>query len=65
VEIANKQVRMAMNQHATIEEMLEAVFSVVCAAAVAMQQRNKYVSAATVELQQYSCVFYMVCAKGL
>jgi hypothetical protein len=51
---------------ATIEELLKAVFSVVCATAVAMQWRSKHVSAATDELQQQkSCVFYMVCAKGL
>jgi hypothetical protein len=33
-----------MNQHATMEELLEVVFSVVCAAAVAMQWRGKHVS---------------------
>jgi hypothetical protein len=36
----------------TIKKLLEAVFSVIRAAAVAMQQRGKHVSAATVEVQQ-------------
>jgi hypothetical protein len=63
---ANKQVPTAMNQHATTEELLEAVFSVVMAMTVAMQLRSKHASAATVELQQQkSCVFYMVQAEGL
>jgi hypothetical protein len=39
---ANKQVPMATNQHTTTEEMLEAVFSVVCAMAVAMQWCGKH-----------------------
>jgi hypothetical protein len=41
-----------MNQCATTEELLEAVFSVVCAMAIAMQWHGKHMSAATVELQQ-------------
>jgi hypothetical protein len=41
-----------MNLHATIEELLEAVISVVCTAAIATHRRGKHVSAATVELQQ-------------
>jgi hypothetical protein len=57
---------MATNQYATTEELLEAVFSVVRITAVATLRRGKHVSATTVELQhQKSCVFYMVCAKGL
>jgi hypothetical protein len=35
--ITNKQVPMATNQNAKTKELLEAVFSVVCAMAVAMQ----------------------------
>jgi hypothetical protein len=38
---------------------------VVRAAAVSTQRRGKHVSAATVELQQKSRVFYEVLAKGL
>jgi hypothetical protein len=38
---------MATNQHTTAEEVLEAVFSVVHAAAVALQRRGKHISAAT------------------
>jgi alkylhydroperoxidase/carboxymuconolactone decarboxylase family protein YurZ len=49
--IANKQVPTAMNQLATTEELLEVAFSVVCAAAFAMQWRGKHISAATVQLQ--------------
>jgi hypothetical protein len=37
---------------ATIEELLEMVFSVVCAMAVAMQRWGKHASAARVELKQ-------------
>jgi alkylhydroperoxidase/carboxymuconolactone decarboxylase family protein YurZ len=44
--ITNKQVPMATNQHATTEELLEAVFSVVCATAIAIQHRGKHISAA-------------------
>jgi hypothetical protein len=50
--IANRQVPTATNQHATTEELLEAVFSVDRAAAVAAQRRGKHVSATTDELQQ-------------
>jgi alkylhydroperoxidase/carboxymuconolactone decarboxylase family protein YurZ len=50
--IANKQVPMATNQHATAEELLEAVFSVVHAVTVAMQWHSKHASAVTVELKQ-------------
>jgi hypothetical protein len=35
---------MATNKHATTEEMLEGVFSVVRAATVATQRRRKHVS---------------------
>jgi alkylhydroperoxidase/carboxymuconolactone decarboxylase family protein YurZ len=38
---------MAINQHTTTEELLEVVFSVVCAMAVATQQHIKHTSAAT------------------
>jgi hypothetical protein len=38
---------MAKTQHATTEELLETVFSVVRAAAVATQRRGKHISAAT------------------
>jgi hypothetical protein len=41
---------MATNQHATTDELLEAVFSVVSVAAVATQRRGKCISAAEVEL---------------
>jgi hypothetical protein len=51
VVIANKHVPMAMKQHTT-GKLLQVAFSVVRAAAVAMQWHNKHVSAATVELQQ-------------
>jgi hypothetical protein len=62
----NKQVPTAMKQHATTEELLGAVFSVVPAMTVATQWRSKHASAATVELhQQKSSVFYMVRAEGL
>jgi hypothetical protein len=40
-----------MNQYATTEELLEAVFSVVCAMAVDTQWHHKHISAAAVELQ--------------
>jgi hypothetical protein len=43
--MSNKLVTTATNEHVTIEEMLEAVFSVVRTAAVAMQRRGKHVSA--------------------
>jgi hypothetical protein len=43
---ANKQVPTAMNQHATAEELLEAVFSVVRKSAVVTQWRGKHISAA-------------------
>jgi hypothetical protein len=43
---------MAMKQHATIEELLEVVFSVAHTTAIAMQQCSKHISAATVEVQQ-------------
>jgi hypothetical protein len=43
---------MARNQHATTEELLEAVFAVVSAMAVATRRRDKYICTATVELQQ-------------
>jgi hypothetical protein len=46
------QVSAATNQQATTEELLETVFYVVRAEAVAMQRRNKHVSAATTELQK-------------
>jgi hypothetical protein len=42
---------MAMNQHATTDELLEEVFSVARAVSVATQRRGKHVSAAIVELQ--------------
>jgi hypothetical protein len=38
---------MTTNQHTTREKLLEAVFSVICAMAVAMQQRGKHISVAT------------------
>jgi hypothetical protein len=38
----------ATNEHATTEELLEAVFSVIRNVAVALQKRGKHVSAATV-----------------
>jgi hypothetical protein len=44
---AIKQVPMAMKKHRTTVELLEVVFSVVCAVAVAMQQHSNHVSAAT------------------
>jgi hypothetical protein len=47
VAIANEQVPKATNQLATIRELLEAVFSVIRAAAVAMQRRSKHVSSPT------------------
>jgi hypothetical protein len=50
--ITNKQVPTATNQHTTTEELLEAMFPVVCTATVATQCRGKHASAATVELQQ-------------
>jgi hypothetical protein len=40
---------VATNQHTT-EELLEAVFSVVRAVTIAMQQRGKHVSSTTEEL---------------
>jgi hypothetical protein len=42
---------MATNQHATSEELLEAVFSVVRSVTAAMQWHDKHIPAATVELQ--------------
>jgi hypothetical protein len=39
-----------MNQHTTVEELLEAAFSVVRAATVATQGRGNHASASTVEL---------------
>jgi hypothetical protein len=55
-----------MYQHATAEELLEAVFSVVRAVTVAVQQCGKHASAATVELQQQKiCVSYVVRAEEL
>jgi hypothetical protein len=56
---------MARNQHATTEELLEAAFSAVSAEAVAMERHGKHVSATTVELQQKSCVSYVVRTGGL
>jgi hypothetical protein len=50
--IAKKQVPRAMNQHATAEELLEAVFSMVCATTIATQCCNKHASTEAVELQQ-------------
>jgi hypothetical protein len=47
--ITNKQAPMTMNQHAKTEELLEAVFSVVCAMVITMQRCNNHVSAATME----------------
>jgi alkylhydroperoxidase/carboxymuconolactone decarboxylase family protein YurZ len=44
--ITNKQAPMGTNQHATTEELLEAVFSVVCVAAIAIHHHGKHVSAA-------------------
>jgi hypothetical protein len=40
-----------MNQHVTTEELLEVVFSVICATAVATQWHSKHDPAATVEPQ--------------
>jgi hypothetical protein len=37
-----------MNQHATTDELLEVVFSVVRTTVVAVQQNDKHISAATV-----------------
>jgi alkylhydroperoxidase/carboxymuconolactone decarboxylase family protein YurZ len=45
--IANKQVPMAMNQHATTEKLLEAVFFVVHTVAAAMQWHGKHIYVAT------------------
>jgi hypothetical protein len=45
---------MATNQHATTENLLEAVFSAVQIMAVAMQRRSKHIFAATFEIQQKS-----------
>jgi hypothetical protein len=42
-----KQVPTAANHHATTEELLETVFSVIRAAAVATQPRGKHIYAAT------------------
>jgi hypothetical protein len=57
---------MATIQHATIEELLEAVFSVVRSANVSTQRRGKHASEATVDLQQQkSCVSYVARAEGL
>jgi hypothetical protein len=44
---------MKTNQYATTEELLEAVFSVICTAATAMQQHGKHVSAA---MNQHSTI---------
>jgi hypothetical protein len=55
---------MATNQHATTEELLEAVFSVVRSAAVATQRRSKHVFSATVELQQ-RCFLRSSCQGGI
>jgi hypothetical protein len=46
--ITSKQVPVATNQHATTDELFEAVFSMVHAALVAMQGCGKHVSTATV-----------------
>jgi hypothetical protein len=60
---------MAMNQHGTTQELFGAVCSVVCTAAVAMQQHGTHICAAmnqhstTEELME--TVFYKVHAKGL
>jgi hypothetical protein len=40
-----------MNQHATTNKLLEAVFSVVCTTTIAVQWCSKHASAAAVELQ--------------
>jgi hypothetical protein len=37
---------MATNQHATTEELLEEMFSLVCAGTIARQQHGKHISAA-------------------
>jgi hypothetical protein len=41
---------MAMKQHATTEELLEAVFSVACATIIAMQWHAKHTSTTIEEL---------------
>jgi hypothetical protein len=43
---------MATNEHATTEELLEAVFSVAYTAAIATQWCDEKISAATTELQE-------------
>jgi hypothetical protein len=48
-----------MNQHATTEELFEAVFSVVCTAAAVMQQCGKHVSAA---MNQHSTIKELLAA---
>jgi hypothetical protein len=48
---------MAMNQHATTEELLEAVFSVVRAATIGMQWHGKHASTTTEEL----CFLHGLC----
>jgi hypothetical protein len=47
----------AAYQHTTTEELLEAVFSVIRAAAIASQRRGKRIFAATVELNNRRAVF--------
>jgi hypothetical protein len=50
---------MATNQHATTEEWLEAVFSVIRAMAIAMQWLGKHISVATnPDTTMEVCVFY-------
>jgi hypothetical protein len=64
--IANKQVPMATNQHATTEELLEEVFSVESAEAIAMQRRRKHVSVATnQDTTIEELCFLLVHAEGL
>lgn len=48
----HKQTGSRGKQHATTEELLEVVFSVVRDMVVGTQQRSKHVSAAKIELQQ-------------
>jgi hypothetical protein len=47
--ITNKQAPTKMNKHAKTEELLEAVFSMVCAMVITMQRCNNHVSVATME----------------
>jgi hypothetical protein len=63
--IKNEQAPTAMNQHVTMEELLEVVFSVVCAMVLAMQWHSTHVSAATVNYNNTKVVSYVAHAKGL